>query len=709
MTPRLTSAALLTAAGLLAPAAPAHAVDWLTPFTIADPSAIAPAVALDGAGDAFVAWQDELHRVFVKVRPAGGSFGNAANLSAGAQEAPVVATNARGQVVVAWFEQDGLDPARLAYALGGPGGFGPVQQVPDPGDFVTDLSAAVDGSGTVVLAWAAETDVATQVRAAHVPAGGAPIVATLSGNDGDGLSPAAAANAAGAAVVAWSKLVDDDDGVSTRFQLQVARRASPGTQFTSVQDVGPALTTVEEPVGDQGTNTSGEEHGAIRAALDDVGGALIAVERLVNDPGSPQDGDDDDQSSVIDAALGSVAGGLGPASQVSPAGETGSEPVLAVNGAGHAVLAWTADASKQLRAASRPPGSTFGDVETLAAVPPGQSIADASAAVRAGGDAVVAWVAGGPDGSGPVHAATRPPGGDFAARTISAPDAPALAPDVGADGEGNALAVWQLGPVLGSAQGAAFDGAGPRVTALSVPGSGVVGQELRFGVAGADTWSPFTVRWDFGDGAVADGLNLGHTFTSAGRYTVTAILTDATGNASASAPRTVVIGPAGGPPPPPDPEPAPATAAAVPGAAKDATRPSVSKVALLRTVFRVGDRPGPFVAAGSARAAGLPRGSQLRFTLSEQSRVQITVSRMATVPGKVSRCVRLGAPPRAKRPSIGRVGTVAVSLPAGTRTIPFSGRIGRTALARGRYAIRLQAVDAAGNVSKVKEVRVTIC
>jgi hypothetical protein len=64
---------------------------------------------------------------------------------------------------------------------------------------------------------------------------------------------------------------------------------------------------------------------------------------------------------------------------------------------------------------------------------------------------------------------------------------------------------------------------------------------------------------------------------------------------------------------------------------------------------------------------------------------------------KRKRCIRLT-----------RKGTFTRSAPGGRSTVPFSGRIGRKALKRGRYVLRATPTDAAGNTGKARSLSITI-
>jgi hypothetical protein len=88
----------------------------------------------------------------------------------------------------------------------------------------------------------------------------------------------------------------------------------------------------------------------------------------------------------------------------------------------------------------------------------------------------------------------------------------------------------------------------------------------------------------------------------------------------------------------------------------------------------------------------VPRGTRVRFTLSERARVAFRVERrVAARRGRGARFVRLR-------------GGFSVVRSAGRRAVRFSGRLRRWALRPGRYRLVLVATDAAGNRSRAKRV-----
>jgi len=122
--------------------------------------------------------------------------------------------------------------------------------------------------------------------------------------------------------------------------------------------------------------------------------------------------------------------------------------------------------------------------------------------------------------------------------------------DISADDEGNVVLMW--GSHADTAMIAIGDGAGPKLSDLSVPDAATTDQQATFSVHAADTFSNVaSIHWDFGDGDTVTGSRIGHTYATAGSHTVTVTATDSVGNATSQS-RTVTVT---DPPPPPQPQP----------------------------------------------------------------------------------------------------------------------------------------------------------
>jgi hypothetical protein len=117
-----------------------------------------------------------------------------------------------------------------------------------------------------------------------------------------------------------------------------------------------------------------------------------------------------------------------------------------------------------------------------------------------------------------------------------------------------------------------------------------------------------------------------------------------------------------------------------------------------------------FAAAAGRRARGarkvVPRGTSLRYRLSENARVTIALLRRA--PGRrVGKKCKLPARKLAKRPRCERLvrkGTLTAAGKAGANTVRFDGRVKGRALPPGRYVAKLTATDSAGGKSAPRTV-----
>jgi hypothetical protein len=117
-----------------------------------------------------------------------------------------------------------------------------------------------------------------------------------------------------------------------------------------------------------------------------------------------------------------------------------------------------------------------------------------------------------------------------------------------------------------------------------------------------------------------------------------------------------------------------------------------------------GLRAVPSLFAVARAGGGTPRthrGTHLRFTLSEDSRIKLTIQRIRPGRRHAGKCAPAAARLRhAARCSLYRtVGTLTRAGKRGANTVAFTGRIARRTLMRGGYRVVLRAVDAAGNQS----------
>jgi glucose/arabinose dehydrogenase len=143
--------------------------------------------------------------------------------------------------------------------------------------------------------------------------------------------------------------------------------------------------------------------------------------------------------------------------------------------------------------------------------------------------------------------------------------------------------------------------------------------------------------------------------------------------------------------------------ATLPMVAFDRRAPVITRLRMVRRSFGVSRRP---TAVTARTRTPPPQGSAFRFTLSEASTVILRIDRQASGRRVGRRCLAPTGPLRRRRACTRfvRAGKLTRTLPAGRRSIAFSGRIGRKALPVGSYSAVVTAVDAARNVSRARTV-----
>ena len=141
-------------------------------------------------------------------------------------------------------------------------------------------------------------------------------------------------------------------------------------------------------------------------------------------------------------------------------------------------------------------------------------------------------------------------------------------------------------------------------------------------------------------------------------------------------------------------DPAPLTPPVIPNVA-----PVVSKLSLTNRRFRVGKARTPVrLSAKRRKQAKAKVGTRIRFRLSEDAEVRLRIERAVEGRRRDGKCVK----PTRKRGGAKRctrwraVKALVRDGERGANSVPFSGRIGRKALAPGRYRVSAVAIDSAG-------------
>ncbi len=246
----------------------------------------------------------------------------------------------------------------------------------------------------------------------------------------------------------------------------------------------------------------------------------------------------------------------------------------------------------------------------------------------------------------------------------------------------------------------------PAFTSSPVPGR--TGNAVTFDATGSlDHYGAAITRyaWDFGDGTSATGVSSQHAYAAAGTYEVRLTVTNQDGLIGTTRTAVNVADPAFSPALDSTPLAPSAHGPVGPlSGAGPAAPPQIRNVSITRRRFRVSRRPTPI---HSARA---PRGTTLRFTLSEAATVEILISRVMSGRRQDGSC---RASSRALRHALRctrtrRTGQLTRRGRSGHNATSFSGRIGRRPLLRGRYEVQLRATDAGGRKAQPRTLSFTV-
>jgi hypothetical protein len=530
MLPRTLGLALLAA---LALTAPAQAGTWLEPqrpFGDAPSRPDEAGAAMAPDGTIVIARIAPDGRVEVRERPPGGPVGATVPIEPVAPASSLqVVTGAYGTAAVL-FDADGERYASLRP----PGGSW------EPPEEVGGRQAAVAPDGAL---WTIGAGAANGLTVTRLAPGGEPRTIPLAGppQGARDVSPMITVPYAAEAHVTFQRLtLEAGDGacrrITANFAADVPARGRP-------DDPRPLATF-----------RAAGEGAADGCALHD--GLVAQAPKLATD----DDGADTVVYSVLDEQSSTVTVLARHREDGEPWGQT--ENVTDQDVAAETLIGGRGAPAVLLRTGEGESVSTrAGGVWTPPApLLPAGAVASPVAARTGAGTTVLAWNEVGPRSERIVGRVLGADGrlGE-AAELAPGTNAPVLG--VGGDDAGDAVVLYSE-PTADHfvLQLSGFDGAGPRITAFSVPRTGFAGQGLPLAVEAEDVWSghAMTATWHFGDGDVADGVAVGHTFAAPGDYTVRVDVADATGNVT-SATRDVAIAPAPEPPqptiPPPDRQP----------------------------------------------------------------------------------------------------------------------------------------------------------
>lgn len=284
-----------------------------------------PQVAMDGHGNALVAWtrvDGAGSRIEARLRKASGELGPILTVagSGSAVGALVVAMSPNGRTLVAWSRLVGSVQRVQVRWRSATGTLSATQTVSPPGQSADSPQAAIAPNGNAIVVWRLFSGSNYQVQLRPRTAGGAlGAVKTLSPSDRNADSPHVAVDPDGDAVVVWRIL----NGAV--FRIQAAARSAAGALGAARMVSPPSVNSGAFP----------------RVGMDADGDAVVAW--------YANNGDD-----VRVYARTRRAGGVFSAvAALSPAGLDAGPPQLAVDADGNSVVGWLVASGGIFRAQAR--------------------------------------------------------------------------------------------------------------------------------------------------------------------------------------------------------------------------------------------------------------------------------------------------------------------------------------------------------------------
>jgi hypothetical protein len=325
--------------------------------------AVFPQVAMDQAGSAVAVWQrfdGTDQRVQAAIRPAGGRFSGAVNLSVGGQDAtdPQVAMDQAGNAVAVWQRSDGTSTRiQAAFRSAGAGFSSTPVDLSAMGEEASSPEVAMGQIDDAVAVWLRSYGADQRVEAATGTAsGGFSMPVPLSDAGEDALGPEVAMNEGGDALAVWERF----DGSNQR--VQAANRPAGGGFSTDVD-----------------LSAMGEDAARPQPAINQEGDSVAVWERF------------DGTNQRVQTADRPAGGSFSTPLNLSAAGQDADFPELAVDEAGDVVAVFRRfnGANFRVQARVRPEGGAFSAAENLSAA--GHDAELPQVAMDEAGDAITGW------------------------------------------------------------------------------------------------------------------------------------------------------------------------------------------------------------------------------------------------------------------------------------------------------------------------------
>ncbi len=198
----------------------------------------APSVAIDGRGDALVAWETPASWIDVAYRPAGGAWQPPVTVDdqAVAKIAPAVAFTPAGAATMVWASQNGGDEAVVSSTMNPDGSWTFPTQIATETLFYA-VQVVMDSHGDATAAWTAYDGTNDVLGVAERPAGG-PWHADgnlAAGVSSDGPNPESfglAINAAGEAALVWNVGLSNPQSIAAAVRPAGGAWSTPTTLAT---------------------------------------------------------------------------------------------------------------------------------------------------------------------------------------------------------------------------------------------------------------------------------------------------------------------------------------------------------------------------------------------------------------------------------------------------------------------------------------------
>ncbi|HEX8103362.1 MAG TPA: hypothetical protein VF533_12170, partial [Solirubrobacteraceae bacterium] len=386
----------------------AAAALWASPAR----ASVDSTVAAGPGGTAAFAWSQlagSSEPVFERTLGGDGTLGRPQQVSYALRSTvgQAIGEDVAGDAVIAWISNDAAAQAIYVRERAPDGTLGAVAPVTPAGVTAVDLRMAVEPDGDAFLVWRRMLSGKNVIQGRRRAHGGAlgPIL-TLSYAGAHAIHPDVAVTPGGAATVVWARATTD-------FKLYVqTRTVAPDGTLSATQALSPARPQLQGPA----------------VTVSDAGKAVAGWIRF------------DGEQWMVEARTRAADGTLGLRKAISAAGPDLSDLVVAGDGAGRTLFAWTETPDNSVaRFRFRSTAGALGPVTDMTA----GSAAEPRASFDADGNAILAWTAVAGDRA--VQMRRRALSGALGTvRTVSEDGTDSASPSLAVDAAGKATIAWRL-------------------------------------------------------------------------------------------------------------------------------------------------------------------------------------------------------------------------------------------------------------------------